>query len=258
MAPAANIDISGPDTMSESAGRLHGKLAVVTGASAGIGRATAIALAAEGASVLATARRESELRSLAEQCTGLAGDVRWLAGDITDRRVVAELAAQAADADLLINNAGILIYAPLIELSAEQCEAMFRVNVLAAIEVSRSIGASMVRRRSGHIVMMSSTAARSVGPLRAAYSATKHALAAFTQGMRIEFKVHGIKVTEIAPGMVDTDIRNSNTHPAALALFKGLAFAPLTAADVAGAVVYAVTTSPTCCPDLIELRPPGA
>lgn len=244
--------------MNSTTERLAGKLAVVTGASSGIGRATARTLACAGAMVLATARREGELRSLASECALEGGKLSYVAGDITDRAFVAELAACAADAEILVNNAGILIYAPILELSAQECERMFRLNVLAAFEVSQRFGENMVQRGRGHIVVMTSTAARTVGPLRAVYAATKHALAGITKGLRIELDPRGVKVTEIAPGMVDTDIRDSNTHPQALALFDNVRFAPLTAQDVADSVLYAVSTSPTCCPDLIELRPPGA
>jgi NADP-dependent 3-hydroxy acid dehydrogenase YdfG len=244
--------------MNDSSRRLAGKLAVVTGASAGIGRATAIALADAGASVVATGRRRAELQSLADECRGRGGGMRHFAGDITDRRFVAELAAHASDAEILVNNAGILTYAPLLEMAAAETEAMFGVNVLAAIEISQRFGRIMVERRRGHIVIITSTAARTIGPLRAVYGATKHALAGIAKGLRIELKPYGIKVTEIAPGMVDTGIRDRNTHPEALVLFKDQAYPPLTAQDVAEAVVYALTTSPTCCPDYIELRPPGA
>lgn len=238
-------------------GTLDGRVAVVTGASAGIGRAVTLALAREGATVFAAARRAEELRSLAGASQG-GRTIRWLAGDVTDGAFVASLAERVSEADILVNNAGMLTYAPALELTAAECETMFRLNVLAAIDVSQRFGASMAARGQGHIVVMTSTAARSVGPLRSVYSATKHALAAFTQGLRMELKGRGVKVTEIAPGMVDTGIRNGNTHPAATALFQGMNFAPMTADDVAQAVLYAVTTSATCCPDLIELRPPQA
>ena len=237
--------------------RLAGKVALVTGASAGIGRAVAIALAAEGAHLIATGRREAELRSLLEQCAQVGGSARYLAGDITDGGFVRELAKFAGDVDILVNNAGILTYAPFLELTAAQCEDMFRINVLAAIDVGQRIGEIMTRRKRGHIIMMTSLGARTMGPLRSVYGATKHALAGITKGMRIEFKQYGIKVTEIAPGMVDTEIRNSSTHPETIAAFKNLPYVPLTPQDVAEAVVYAVTTSATCVPDLIELNAVG-
>jgi len=90
------------------------------------------------------------------------------------------------------------------------------------------------------------------------YCATKHALSAFARGLRIELQGHGIKVTEIAPGMVDTGIRASSDHPAVLEAIKVRKFEALTSEEIAEAVVYAATATPNCCPDLIELRPQGS
>jgi len=88
--------------------------------------------------------------------------------------------------------------------------------------------------------------------------ATKHALSAFARGLRIELQGHGIKVTEIAPGMVDTEIRADSIHPGVLAALAARKFEALTSAEVAEAVVYAAQAAPNCCPDLIELRPQGS
>jgi NADP-dependent 3-hydroxy acid dehydrogenase YdfG len=236
-------------------GSLAGRVALVTGASAGIGRAIAIALANEGAEIIATARREAELQSLADDCRESAGSVRHIAGDLNDPEFVATLAKQAGDVDILVNNAGTLTYAPLLELPPSDSEAMFRINVLATINLSQAIGKAMAARRRGHIVMMTSLSARSINRFGAVYGATKHALSGIAKGLRVELKGIGIKVTEIAPGMVDTDIRNSSTHPEVIASIEARTYAPLTPQDVAAAVVYAVTTSDNCCPDLIELRP---
>ncbi len=238
--------------------RLAGRLALVTGASAGIGRATAIALAREGAAIIATGRREAELAALQDECAAFGGDVRQIAGDLTDAAFIAKLGVFAAEADILINNAGSLTYAPFLELSAADIESMYRVNVLASIQVCQVMGAAMAAKKRGHIVMMTSLSARNVNRLAVVYASTKHAIAGITKGMRIELKPFGIKITEIAPGMVETDIRSGITHPEVLASFKTRSYAPLTPQDVAESVVYAVCTSDTCCPDLIELRPPQA
>ncbi len=232
---------------------LAGKAVLVTGASAGIGRATAAALARAGAKVIATGRRQAELDALKKQVS-----VHTIAGDLNDTSFVDELAATARDVDLFVNNAGILKYAPLLEMEDADCEAMFRTNVLSAFRITQAIAKSMVKRRRGHIIVMSSTAAREVYQLGGIYCGTKHALSAITRGLRLELQGHGIKVTEIAPGMVDTGIRASSDHPRVLEALKGRKFAPLTADEVAQAVVYAAQAAPNCCPDLIELRPQGA
>lgn len=239
-------------------GRLAGRLALVTGASAGIGHATAVALAREGAQIIATARREAELKALAAECAKLGASVRYLAGDIGDAGFVTELGAFAAEADVLVNNAGVLTYAPLLELTAAQIEVMFRINVLASIQVSQVMAAAMVARKRGHIVIMTSLSARNVNRLAVAYAATKHAMSAVAKGLRIELKAQGIKVTEIAPGMVDTEIRNASTHSEVLASIHSRTYKALSPQDVAESVVYAVSTSDNCCPDLIELRPTPA
>lgn len=232
---------------------LAGKAVLVTGASAGIGRATAAALARAGAKVIATGRRKAELDALKKQVS-----VHTMAGDLNDTSFVDELAATARDVDIFVNNAGILKYAPLLEMQDADCEAMFRTNVLSAFRIMQAIAKSMAKRRRGHIIVMSSTAAREVYQLGGIYCGTKHALSAITRGFRLELQGHGIKVTEIAPGMVDTGIRAGSDHPRVLEALKGRKFAPLTADEVAQAVVYAAQAAPNCCPDLIELRPQGA
>ena len=235
---------------------LAGKAVLVTGASAGIGRATAIALARAGAKIIATGRRQAELDALKKQCAGEA--VETVAGDLDDAHFVDHLVSAARDVEIFVNNAGILKYAPLLDMSDADCEAMFRTNVLSAFRITQAIAKLMVKRRRGHIIVMSSTAAREVYQLGGIYCGTKHALSAITRGLRLELQGHGIKVTEIAPGMVDTGIRASSDHPRVLEALKGRKFAPLTADEVAQAVVYAAQAAPNCCPDLIELRPQGA
>jgi NADP-dependent 3-hydroxy acid dehydrogenase YdfG len=229
---------------------------LVTGASAGIGRATAAALARAGAKVIASGRRQAELDALRGQYS--QHSIETIAGDLNDAHFVDRLAAAGRDVDIFVNNAGILKYAPLLEMEDADCEAMFRTNVLSAFRITKAIAKSMVKRRRGHIIVMSSTAAREVYQLGGIYCGTKHALSAITRGLRLELQGHGIKVTEIAPGMVDTGIRASSDHPRVLEALKGRKFAPLTADEVAQAVVYAAQAAPNCCPDLIELRPQGA
>jgi NADP-dependent 3-hydroxy acid dehydrogenase YdfG len=237
---------------------LLGKSVLVTGASAGIGRATAIALVQAGAKVVATGRRTAELGALKKQCSERAGSIETIAGDLNDARFVDQLAKAARDVDIFVNNAGVLKYAPLMDMTDADCEEMFRTNVLAAFRVTRAVAKTMMERRRGHIIVMSSIAAREVYRLGVIYCATKHALSAITRGLRLELQEHGIKITEIAPGMVDTGIRASSDHPRVLDALKVRKFAPLTTEEVAEAVVYAATAAPNCCPDLIELRPQGA
>src|ERR1700681_285803 len=136
---------------------LSGKAVLVTGASAGIGRATAIALAQAGAKIIATGRRKLELDTLAKQCGG--GAIETIVGDLNDARFVDGLANRARDVDILVNNAGILKYAPLLDMTAADCEEIFPPNVLASFRVTLAVAESMVERRRGHIIVMTSIAA---------------------------------------------------------------------------------------------------
>lgn len=235
---------------------LQGKTILITGASAGIGRATAVQLAQQGAQIIALGRKQDALDELARSLP--VGRVRTLAGDLNDEAFVQRIDALAPEVDAFVNNAGVLRYAPILELSPQDCSWMFQTNVLAALRVTQGVARAMVAKRRGHIVFMSSIAAREVYRLASVYCATKHALSALARSFRIELQAHGIKVTEVAPGMVDTDIRAGSTHPDVLASVANRKFQALTADEVAQAVVYALNANPNCCPDLIELRPQGS
>jgi len=234
---------------------LSGKSALVTGASAGIGKATVAALAGAGATVIATGRREDALDALVAEHG--AESVRTLAGDLNDGDFAARLAAEAADVDILVSNAGVLKYAPLLDLTYDDTEEMFRTNVLATFRIVHPMAKTMAARGHGHIILMTSTAAREIYPLGSIYCATKHALSALARALRVELQARGVKVTEIAPGMVDTDIRATSTHPAVTAALEARKFSPLTPEEVANAVLYAATATENCALDLIELRPRG-
>jgi NADP-dependent 3-hydroxy acid dehydrogenase YdfG len=212
-----------------------------------------VALARAGAKVIATGRRAAELESLKKECP-----MQTLAGDLNDKGFAEDLAAAAREVEIFVNNAGILKYAPLLDMSDEDCEAMFRTNVLAAFRITRAVAKAMVQRRRGHIIVMSSIAAREAYPLGGIYCGTKHALSAITRVLRMELQGQGIRVTEIAPGMVDTGIRATSDHPRVLEAIKNRKFSPLTSEEVAEAVVYAAQAAPNCCPDFIELRPRGS
>lgn len=250
--------MSATRTAAMPARRLVGRLALVTGASAGIGRATALALASEGAAILATGRREEALTSLAAECAAFGVSVTSMAGDLNDPGFLERLAPALEEADILVNNAGVLTYAPLLELTPAQVSEMFQTNVLSGIHVSQLAGATMARRGKGHIVIMTSLSARNVNRFAGVYAATKHAMSAIAKSLRLELTAQGVKVTEVAPGMVDTNIRAASTHTQVVAGIQARTYAPLSPEDVAEAVVYAVCSSPNCCPDLIELRPARA
>lgn len=241
-----------------SDGILHGRSILITGASAGIGRATVLALVRAGATVFATGRRSVALEELAAACQALGNPIRTLAGDLGQSDFITALAEQAGDADILVNNAGVLTYAPILDMELADCAAMFNTNVLATFALTQVIARRMVARRAGHIIMVTSTAARDVYQLGGVYCASKHALSALGRSLRLELQSSGIRVSEIAPGMVDTDIRQNSKHEAVLAALKSRTISPLTPEEVAEAIVYAAATPPNCCADLVELRPRGA
>jgi NADP-dependent 3-hydroxy acid dehydrogenase YdfG len=240
------------------AGQLAGKSALVTGASSGIGRAVAATFAREGAAVVATARRADRLEALAKDCAGCAGSVRTVAGDIADDGFIAALAEDAGAVDILVNNAGAMNYEQLIDFAPADVERIFRVNLFSTLYLTQRVARDMVTRGGGHIVMMSSLAAREVFPYGGIYCASKHALWAISQGLRKELQTSGIRVSDVAPGMVDTEFRDNLTNPDVIAAIKARPFPPLPAQDVADAVLYAVTAPDICNVDLIELRPLGS
>lgn len=235
---------------------IEGKLVLVTGASAGIGKASTVALIEAGARVLATGRRKDELDMLVRKYG--TEKISIMVGDLNDRGFVTELAAAASDVEIMVSNAGILTYAPLMEMEFENVEGMFHTNVLASFRIMHAIAKSMIARRCGHIIVITSIAAREVYRLGVIYCATKHALSALARGFRIELQGHGIRVSEIAPGMVDTDIRATSNHPTVLEALNNRRFAPLSAEEIAESVVYAARSDDNCCTDLIELRPRGS
>ncbi len=237
---------------------LQGRRVLVTGASAGIGRATTLALVRAGAAVMATGRKAEALDALAAQCHALGNPIRTLAGDLGDDRFVDRLVSESGELDLLINNAGVLTYAPILEMTSEQCQDMFNITVLAAFAVAQRVARGMVARGGGHIVFVTSTAAREVYRLGGIYCAAKHALSAIARSLRLELQASGVRVTEVAPGMVDTAIRDTSTHPAVKAALAARTIAPLTVEEVASAIVFAAASPANCCADLIELRPRGA
>ncbi|HUC61224.1 MAG TPA: SDR family oxidoreductase [Alphaproteobacteria bacterium] len=255
---ASCIRVADNEQGARVSGTMSGRVVLVTGASAGIGRATAAEFARRGARVIATGRRQGELDALARECRGIGEPIETIAGDLNDPAFARVLAERAKAADIFVNNAGVLTYAPILDLADADSENMFRTNVLAALRMTQHVARAMVARGSGHIIFVTSLAAREVYRLGVVYAATKHALSAIARGLRLEVQAHGIRVTEVAPGTVETGIRDSSTHPAVLAAAKARAFTPLTPAEVAAAILFAAETPDNCCPELIELRPKGA
>jgi NADP-dependent 3-hydroxy acid dehydrogenase YdfG len=244
------------------AGELGGRVAVVTGASSGIGMATARALAGAGAAVSLVARREDRLRALWAEIVASGGRAKWFSVDVTRRGEVEEATRATAAAfggvDILVNNAGIMPLSALEALRVEEWEAMVDVNVKGVLFGVAAVLPFMLERGRGHIVNVGSVAGRRPFKTGAVYSATKFAVRAFSAGIHLELSAEkGIRVTDIQPGVVDTELAGHIPDPEARATFQARweGKRMLTAQDVADAVLYAVSAPDRVNVNEILLRP---
>lgn len=235
---------------------LTGKTAVITGASSGIGEATARLLAREGYNVVLAARREDRLESLAAE---LGDSTLAVPTDVADPGACEALVSRAVEAcgsvDVLVANAGLGLYGPIAEGNPEDWRAMFEVNVLGVLHAARAATTHMLGRGSGDIVFVSSLAGRRIPrPDGAVYAATKHALGAIAEGLRVEVNTKGIRVISVEPGLVRTEFPNSS-FPSAEEYYAQKDFSPLEAEDVARAVLYAIEQPPQVSISEILIRP---
>ncbi len=226
--------------------------ALVTGASSGIGRATAVALASAGFDVTVAARRLDRLEALAEE---IGGTARRL--DVTDPASVEALADEIERLDLLVNNAGGAFgLAPVAELDESHWRAMFELNVLAVARMVRAFLPALRRAEHGQIVNVGSTSGFEVYPGGAGYTASKHGLRALDRTLRLELLGSGVKITEICPALTETEfslVRFDGDGERAAAVYRGMT--PLTAEDVARTIVFAATQPPHVSIDEIVVRP---
>ena len=228
------------------------RTAVVTGASSGIGEATARALAAAGFEVVAAARRLERCEELAEQIGG-----RALRLDVTDTDWVAELAEAVPDAAVLVNNAGgALGLEPIAEADEQKWRTMYESNVMGVMRVTRALLPAMVKSGNGHVVVVGSVAGSEVYPGGGGYTAAKHAAHAVAETLRIELLGQPVRVSTIAPGLVETEfsiVRFDGDEGKAAKVYEGLE--PLSATDVADAIAYAVTRPPHVDVDFLSIKP---
>ncbi len=216
-------------------------IAVVTGASRGIGRAVAKRLAPEY-DIVAVARSNDQLESLATEIEAGGGTCRPIPIDITDHRAV-DSSLSGIDAQVLVNNAGVGVLKPLLELTREQWMQMVDLNFTALFDVTRAIAPAMVARRSGHIIVIGSITGRSPLAGGTAYAATKAAANSFAESLMLELRDAGVKVSVVNPGSVSTSFSDRDNSSWALA-----------AGDVADAVAAVIATPPAVLIHRVEIR----
>jgi short-subunit dehydrogenase len=198
---------------------LRARVAIVTGASSGIGRETALALARRGCSVVAVARREERLRSLVEECRGVAPQSEFLAGDLGEQafafHCVDETVRRLGRLDVLVNNAGIPLHKQIYHTSPEDVARLMNVNFMSCVWCSFAAIPHMLRAEGGTIVNVSSFAAIVAPPREAVYAASKAAMDAFTAGLWSDLEGSGIHVGLVTPGAIDTEIWEKQAEPVA-------------------------------------------
>nr|WKN37663.1 SDR family oxidoreductase [Tunicatimonas sp. TK19036] len=226
---------------------LQGKVAIVTGASSGIGEATALMLAKEGAKVTIAARRAERLTELQKKIEDAGGEALPIVTDVTHRTAVNYLADQTKEKfgriDILINNAGIMPLSLMKNLHIDEWEKMVDVNVKGVLYAIGAVLPVMREQKSGHIINISSVAGRKVMPGGAVYCATKFAVAALSEGLRMELSPSdNIRVTSIEPGAVETELTNTITDEEVKENMKWLEeLTPLQAEDIAEAIRHTLT-----------------
>jgi NADP-dependent 3-hydroxy acid dehydrogenase YdfG len=228
------------------------RVAVVTGASSGIGAATAIRLAEEGFDVVLGARRTDRLEEVAKKCGG-----RALPLDVTQPKSIEAFAGKIDSAHVLVNNAGLASGVEAVaETTEERARLMWETNVLGLIGVTRALLPKLEASGAGHIVNLGSIAGFEVYRGGGGYTASKHAVRAISRTLRLELLGKPIRVTEVAPGMVETEfsvVRFDGDDARAGKVYEGVT--PLTGQDIADCIAWAVTRPAHVNIDEIVVRP---
>ena len=223
------------------------KIALITGATSGIGRATALRAAEIGYDLIITGRRQELLNELATEIRRQGREVLPLCFDIRKaeevKKAVTDLEEKWQNIAVLVNNAGLAVgTSPIQEGIIDDWERMIDTNVKGLLYITREIAPLMIRNNNGHIVNIASIAGKEVYPGGNVYCATKHAVDALSKAMRTDMLKHNIKVTNIAPGMVETEfsiVRYKGDTEAAKNVYKGMT--PLTNEDIADTIIFAIT-----------------
>lgn len=189
---------------------ITGKVVVITGASSGLGEATARLLSSEGATVVLAARRADRIEALAQELNGKGGKALAVPTDVTQRQQLQKLVDQAVDTygriDVMLNNAGLMPLAPLEMLKTDEWDQMIDVNFKGVLNGIAAALPQMKEQKSGHFINVSSVYGHKLGPAATVYCATKFAVRALSEGLRQEVKPYNIRTTVISPGAVSTEL----------------------------------------------------
>lgn len=234
---------------------LKGKVAVITGASRGIGRATALTLGQAGAGIVATARTEPELTELVERVQRFGGEALAVIADLTQDEDVERLKTAALErfgrVDILVNNAGVGKYGPLGSLSSADYDWMMNTNMRSSFLCTAALLPGMLERRAGWVVFVASVAGLKGLPHESVYCASKFAQVGFAQALDYETREQGVKVSVIAPGGVHTTFAFGTGRTEEDPRLAGM----MDAQDVAEAVLFAVTQPEKVRVFMIGMRP---
>ena len=225
---------------------IEGKVAIITGASSGIGYATALALSKVGVKVAIGARRTDKLEQLGNEITKNGGEVLVHKLDVTKKTdcdaFVDQTIKKWGTVDILVNNAGLMPLSFVKNLKVDEWEQMIDVNIKGVLFCTAAVIPYLKEKKAGHIVNISSVAGRIVFPAGSVYCATKHAIAAFSEGLRQELSVRSnIRVTCIEPGVVETELLNTITDESLKPFLESAKkMQGLHADDIANAILFAV------------------
>ncbi|MEU2349920.1 SDR family NAD(P)-dependent oxidoreductase [Modestobacter sp. NPDC049651] len=247
--------------MTEGTRPLAGRVALVTGASSGIGEATAVALAGAGASVAVGARRKDRLDALAGKLRDGGSPVLQLDLDVTDeqqcRDAVARTRAELGGLDVLVNNAGVMLLGTIAGADTEDWRRMLQTNVLGLMYMTHAAIEGMVEQGSGDVVNVSSVAGRTARLGAGVYNASKWAVNAFSESLRQEVTQRGVRVSLVEPGAVATELSSHITQETAREESRRMAesMRTLHPEDIARAVLYVVTQPPHVAVNEVLVRP---
>jgi 3-oxoacyl-[acyl-carrier protein] reductase len=230
---------------------LDGKVAIVTGAGRGIGKAVSVSLAKAGCRVVLAARTREQIEAVQKEILSKGGDALAIPTDLTAdediQRLVEESQAKWGAVDILINNAGWGKRAPVVRASLTDWDQTFRLNLRAPMVLAKALLPNMIAKREGAVINIGSVSGKTGEANGAAYSASKFGLIGFTQSLFEEVREHSIKVAVILPGFVDTPLIPPNRQLDRSKMIQ--------ADDIAQTVLFVLTSPATCCPLEITVRP---